>query len=221
MKTGLKIIALLIPCFGFSQSFNELWRQKDVGLFGITAYTFEGYSVEDSIYSGTPDTLALSSSISYGLTYFNGWNFPVLGLGDNSSFGICPNIAFTVGLSGGVGMFIEAPVYMTLKYGTDATWNKSTTFDKGIGGTIGFGLQGVLGYTEAPIYTTGIGFGYLLPVAMAELSFVTRNNNIFKLRVHTNLGRSRSRDLYNQVGYPAMISYNQWGVSVIRTFYGQ
>ena len=226
MKKLLISILLFVVSFNlYSQSLSELWKQKDFGI-GINLYKFEGYTLSDtSTYTtsnpnNAPDTNELGATASYGITVFNGWNFPIINLAEDLSIGINPNIAFTAGLSGGLGMFIEVPVFATLKYGTDAVWNKSTTFDKKFGSAIGIGYQVTLGYTEAPINTTGIGLAYALPTVMAEISFVVNEKNLYKIRFQTNLGRTQQYDYTDDVGYPAKVSYNQWGISIIRTMYG-
>ena len=169
----------------------------------------------------TVDTIALASSTSWGIHYFNGWNFPVLPIGNAASLGINPNAVLGVGLSDGIGLFVEAPVYLTFKYGTDAIWSKVNRFDQKFGFAAGIGLHGLLGYSEAPISTTGIGVSYLLPTAMFEISFVTNQTTIHKIRAHTNLKMSKVKDLTEEIGYNAEIAYNQFGFSYIRTLYGQ
>ena len=224
MKTLLKLIFVLSPILSSGQTFRELLQQRDLG-YGIVLYSFDGYSVRDSTFtmgtSNISDTVALSSSASYGISVFTGWNFPIVELGETTSLGINPNLAFTAGLSGGLGMFLEAPVFLTLKYGTDAVWSQSNTFDKKFGLALGIGFHGVLGYSEAPIATTGIGMAYLRPAVMSEFSFVTNENRVNKIRFNIDIGTSRSIDYKESVGYPAMVSYTQFQIAYIRTIYGQ
>ena len=220
------IVTLILSSNLYGQSFSDLWKQKDLGI-GVNLYSFKGYSLTDTSFYTTsnlnnaPDTIELGSTSSYGVTVFAGWNFPLINLAEGWSVGINPNLAFTAGLSGGFGMFLEIPVFATLKYGTDATWSKSTSFDKKFGAAIGIGYQATLGYTEAPITTTGISAVYALPTIMAEVSFVRNKKTLYKVRFQTNLGRTKQRDYSEEVGYPANVSFSQWGISIIRTKYGR
>lgn len=223
MTRILTLLLIILANLSFCQSFHELWQQKDRGI-GINLYQFDGFTVEDPFSSGGApnytDTVNLASSASYGVNIFNGWNFPIVAIGNDFSLGINPNIGLGVGLSGGLGLFLESPIYFTLKYGTDATWNKSNSFEKKMGLTAGVGIHAVAGYTAAPISTTGVGLAYIRPTFMAEFSFVQKQSKINKIRFHMNIGTSNMRDYSEPVGYPAMVSYTQFGIAYIRTIYG-
>jgi hypothetical protein len=223
MKRFIIIFAFL-PLLSHGQSFRELLKQRDVGV-GFTSYQFEGYAVEETIISSNgpsmTDTFPLAASNSFGINLFTGWNFPVISIGDNASIGINPNIGLGVGLSNGIGLFLEAPIYLTFKYGTDAVWSSSNSYDKKFGFALGFGMQGVAGYTEAPISTTGIGVSYIRPVIMSEISFASRSATVHKIRFQMTLGFTNPRDYSEDIGYPAEVAFSQFGLSYIRTMFGR
>jgi hypothetical protein len=56
---------------------------------------------------------------------------------------------------------------------------------------------------------------------MAEVSFVRNKKTLYKVRFQTNLGQTKQRDYSEEVGYPANVSFSQWGISIIRTKYGR
>lgn len=220
----LIILFAFLPLISHGQSFRELMKQRDVGA-GFTSYKFEGYAVEETIISSNgpslTDTFPLATTSSFGINLFTGWNFPVISVGDNASIGINPNIGLGVGLTWGIGLFLEAPVYLTFKYGTDAVWSSSNSYDKNFGFAFGIGMLGVAGYTEAPISTTGVGMSYVRPIIMSEISFASRSATVHKIRFQMMLGYTSPRDHTEEIGYPAEVAYSQLGLSYIRTMFGR
>lgn len=217
-KAVIALILFILTATAYSQSFNDYWWRRDWG-FGVTWHTFDGYYLSDTTLFASPVDTSEVRPKSFGMTVFTGWNFPVIELADHLTAGINPNIAITLGLSEGPGIWVEAPIFVTLKYGTDATWDSGDQYEKKFGAAIGIGYHGLIGYTEAPVDHTGIGFVYALPTAMAEINLVLSEKVLFKLRSQANIIRTKHIDYTNHLGVGSEISFGQWGVSLIRTIY--
>ncbi|GCC50229.1 hypothetical protein SanaruYs_04440 [Chryseotalea sanaruensis] len=216
MKTFLVIVTTFVSWTNlYSQSFYDYAKQRDTGI-GLNYNQYKGFAIPDPISNPTYNELDAKSS--YGLIGYSGWNFPILILADHTSIGFNPNIGVGISLTGGYGVHADIPIFITLKTGTDATWSKSTTFEKKVGAAIGIGYQTIAGYTEAPI-ASGIGVIYALPSAMAEVSFVIKKTNLYKLRFQTNLKETKQKDFSESTGFPAEVSFTQWGISIIKTRY--
>jgi hypothetical protein len=120
------------------------------------------------------------------LGVMGGLNLPVVTLAEHLSLGINPNLGLATPLSdlGGYSssVTVEAPLYLTLKYGTDATWDGSRTV---IGASAGVGYQFTLwAFSDLSTVTYG------MPSIFGELNFGKRRSavGLIKLRYSLSLG---------------------------------
>jgi hypothetical protein len=176
---ALLAVVLLLFCSAAHAQQQNVWKhflRPDLGL-GIHVYSLaESDTTPQQDLNSRYNTVHLGGMV--------GLNLPFLPIADNFSAGLNPNVALTIALSGSgesQSMSIEAPVYATLKYGTDATWSGSKSI---VGVTAGIGYQ----YTLFIFPATVVSYG--LPSVMAEINFGKRRSDIglIKFRYAVSLG---------------------------------
>ncbi|MBS1910356.1 MAG: hypothetical protein JST22_00080 [Bacteroidetes bacterium] len=137
-----------------------------------------------------------------------GFDLPVVYLADQLALGINPN--FEAGLvlnQEGFTGSLEAPIYATLKYGTDATWQGSRS-------PVGFSIGA--GYRFTALFTDGPAYSYGVPQFMAELNFGKRRSEIglIKLRYSMSIGKAHD-EIGIGNGLTAPIVYSNYALQLV------
>ncbi len=175
-------IAILAPANAQAQSIWRYLGRVDI-LASIYRYTITGTDVvANAPFSGT------FTSIGSGV----GFNVPFYHIERELTLGINPNIE-VVGVPGTAAevegripltLSLEAPIYTTIKYGTDATWNAQSK----IGFAAGIGVHYTALTTLDP---ADISTSFIAPAIMAEVSF-RLGSGLMKLRYSTILGTTET-----------------------------
>jgi hypothetical protein len=155
------LLFVIVPVACSAQTFGAYFRELDFGV-GMEQIAI---------------TAADSSESFLGAGFLMGWNFPIARPADDMAIGINPALDFLfVFLSEDeASAVLQAPVFLTLKYGADARYyNQSKQ-----GATLG------LGYRFGTF--TGSGLGYSGLSALAEVA-TTAGRVLLKLRYTTTLG---------------------------------
>ncbi|MBA9079279.1 hypothetical protein [Rufibacter quisquiliarum] len=214
----LSIALVTIQEISFAQGLKDYMKQKDRGL-GVTYLQFKGFDTAKDD-DGATATTDLKQKSAYALsTLIVGYNFPLVKVADHASFGVSPNLGMGLSWTNGTTIYGAIPVFATFKFGTDAVWSKSMAYESKLGFGLGIGYEFVGGVTNGPFETDMAGFSYLLPTAMAEISFVLSKKNLYRIRFQSNLVSSKSYEFTNTDELPAQVSFRQTSITFIKNFY--
>jgi hypothetical protein len=176
------------PDFGFSLLFHGLAE-------GIGGTSNPG-----------PTTNLTALGVSMGL------NLPVVYLNDMMTVGISPNLDFSRVLNSVYEnvMTLEVPAYLTLKYGTDATW---------AGANKGFGFAAGVGYRYTLMFGAQETFTFGMPNLMFEVNVGKRRSalGLVKFRYSLSIGTYDYELQYNDGGPSDHILFTNHAFHILLT----
>lgn len=208
MKSLLPVILFMFMSGSLYAQSASIWKhflRPDVGS-GITFY-----SLADSDTAAENDLDSRRTVFHVGSSV--GLNFPFVEIADDFTAGLSPNL----GLTFGVGSFfsavtIDAPIYATLKYKTDATWAGSKSV---VGASAGIGYQ----HTGYFLFDSGTFIDFGLPVFMAEVNFGKKRSTLglIKVRYTASIGSHTEIFPADNGGEEGQMVFKHWGLHLLFT----
>ncbi len=208
MKSLLLAILFLFMSGSLYAQAPSLWKhflRPDVGS-GFTLYSLAD---SDTAAENDPDSRRIMFHVGSSV----GLNFPFFEIADDFTAGLSPNIGFTVGIGSFLtAVTVEAPIYATLKYKTDATWAGSKSV---VGASAGIGYQ----HTGYFLFDSGTLVDFGMPAFMAEVNFGRKRSTLglIKIRYTATIGSHTEIFPADNGGQEGQIVFRQWGLHLLFT----
>jgi len=161
-----------ITTLSHAQYLGKCFKNYEIG-FGYTVFKATGTQIQTNpLTQVASDTVPLSVNQPTPSAML-GFNFPIQ---LHKDFGFGVNTSLIASAGGAYG--VQVPLFLTFKYGTDATHNDEAKR---------FGFGAGIGYDFTAFTVDNVSASYKIPSYFAEISFLPRNT-LMKLKFISSLG---------------------------------